>query len=44
MSSLHLSRNAIGLVETVAAGGLATAVTLIAAITAATLIYAWFIV
>ena len=42
-SSLHLSRHAIDILEGIAAGGLAAAVTLLALISGATLVYAWFI-
>jgi hypothetical protein len=43
MHTLHVSRHALNIIEGVAAGGLAAAVTLLSVITAATLIYAWFI-
>ena len=43
MASLHLSQHAIDIMEKIAMGGLATAVTLLALITGATLIYTWFI-
>ncbi len=43
MNTLHVSRHTVEVAEKFAAGSLATAVALLAAITAATLIYAWFI-
>jgi|GEM_PF-6041889 len=43
MPNTRVSRHAIGIAEGIAAGGLATAIALVAAITAATLIYAWFL-
>jgi hypothetical protein len=43
MHTLHVSRRAVDIVEAVAAGGLATAVTLLSLITAATLLYVWIV-
>jgi len=43
MHSLHLSQHAIHILEGLAAAGFAAAVSLIALISGATLIYAWFI-
>jgi hypothetical protein len=43
MLTLHVSRRAVDIVEAIAAGGLATAVMLLAVITAATLLYVWMI-
>ncbi|HEX7156243.1 MAG TPA: hypothetical protein VF229_03455 [Burkholderiaceae bacterium] len=43
MTTLHPSHHSIEVAEKIAATGLATAVAVLAVITAATLIYAWFI-
>jgi hypothetical protein len=43
MPSLHVSRHNVDVIKWIAEGGLVTAVALLSAITAATLIYAWFI-
>jgi hypothetical protein len=43
MPGLHVSRHAVDILETIAEGGLATAIALVSLITAATLIYVWFI-
>jgi len=41
--TLHVSRRAVDIAEGIAAGGLATAVTLLSVITAATLLYVWMV-
>ena len=43
MSGMHISKQAIDLAEGVAEGGIATVIAVLGLITAATLIYAWFI-
>jgi hypothetical protein len=43
MHGLNLSRRTVDFMEILAAGGFATALILVSVITAATLLYAWFL-
>ena len=43
MQSLHVSRHAVRVVEAITAGGFVAAIAVIAAISVATVVYAWFI-
>jgi len=43
MPGVHVSRRAVDILDRIAAGGLATAVTLLSVITIATLVYVWVI-
>jgi hypothetical protein len=43
MRNVQISHHPLVVLERIAAGGVATAVTLLSVITVATLIYAWFI-